>query len=584
MHLLTQSALLQALGWTLMNSLWQMGLLWLSYWLLAGLFHSAPSRFRHGLALALLAFGALGSMLSFITRYFFDAGSWDMGNPIAWGGMASRLIAAALPWCSTLYLLVLGVLLARYTQQYLHSRRLTRQGLVKAPAEFRVFVASTSRLMGIRPEVKTWLSTLVDVPVTLGFLKPVILLPAAMLSQLSTQQVEAILVHELAHIRRQDYLLNLGVTTIGLLFFFNPFTRLLIRQLQKEREHCCDDEVLQFRYDPHVYVSALLSLARQHRQGRLALAATGAGDHQLLLQRARKILQQKSSDRRPGVRPFILLFLTAAITVLSLSAPPRQQPVAITRSQQPAAAPLMGEMVFIPIVNMGTPAKPEQHLRPASANKAKMPDPQNVTANRLARDGTTPAQPARTGPTYSPAAALNEDDGSSMASVASADVQPRIVMQAYTQPAALTITTGPAPRRDNSLGSSDEEGDNEPDDESGEAKNDLPPMDNLVFVPNSSFSFKQVDTLRPEDKLGWIEESTEKEIRTQLARLEKELKAQLELLRTREAKARTLTNASQQQLRKALEQQIDLQHDYLRKLNELNNRIRKIRHLTTVYI
>jgi len=211
MHLLTQSALLQALGWTLVNSLWQMGLLWLSYWLLAGLFHSAPSRFRHGLALTLLAFGALGSMITFITRYFFDDGSWSLLSPavsgLAFVGMGNRLIAAALPWCSTLYLLILGILLVHYSQQYLHSRRLTREGLAKVPAEFRVFVASTSQLMGIRPEVKTWLSTRVDVPVTLGFLKPVILLPAAILSQLSTQQVEAILIHELAHIRRQDYLL-----------------------------------------------------------------------------------------------------------------------------------------------------------------------------------------------------------------------------------------------------------------------------------------------------------------------------------------------------------------------------------------
>ncbi len=247
-------------------------------------------------------------------------------NPGAWG-TGKRLVTLILPWCSTFYLLVLGVLLVRYSRQYLYSRRLTRVGLARVPAELRVFVASTSRLMGIRPEVKTWLSTLVDVPLTIGSLKPVILLPAAMITNLSTQQVEAIPRPRAGPYPPQGLLLNLGITIIGLLFFFNPFSRLLIRQLQKEREHCCDDEVLQFRYDPHAYVSALLSLARQHRPGRLALAATGGGDEQLLLQRARKILQQKITDRKPGARPFILLFLSMAIAGLSLSTHTRQQPM-----------------------------------------------------------------------------------------------------------------------------------------------------------------------------------------------------------------------------------------------------------------
>jgi beta-lactamase regulating signal transducer with metallopeptidase domain len=547
MHLLTQSALLQALGWTLVNSFWQMGLLWLSYWLLTGLFHRSPSHFRHGLALTLLAFGALGSIITFIATYFFDEGEQGV-LAIGWGA-GNRLIPTILPWCSSLYLLVLGALLIRYSHQYLHSRRLTREGLSRIPAEFRVFVASTSRLMGIRPEVKAWLSTLVDVPMTLGFWKPVILLPAAMITNLSTAQVEAILVHELAHIRRSDYLINLGVTVVGLIFFFNPFSRLLIRQLQKEREHCCDDEVLQFRYDAHAYVSALLSLARQHRQGRLALAATGGGDDQLLLQRARKILQQKRTIRRPGPRPFILLFLTAAITLFSLSSPPREQP-AVAPMQGAAPAPLIGEMVFTPIVNTGAPtvARPG----PGVVHTLKLPKPVKKEEEQ------------------------DRDDVPAPGSVASADVQPQTGV--FTQPAALTVTIEPIPR-DNSLGKPESPTADE------EAADDLPPMGNLVFVPNSSFSFKPVDTLRPEDKLTWIEEATEKEIRTQVARLEKELQAQLELLRRQEARARTLVTVDRQQLKKLLNQQIQVQHDYLRKLDEMHSRIKKTgRRLTTVYI
>ena len=88
--------------------------------------------------------------------------------------------------------------------------------------------------MGIRPAVSAWLSSKVDVPLTLGHLKPVILLPVAMINHLTPQQVEAILVHELAHIRRHDYLLHLAVTALEGFFFFNPFARLLIRQVKKK--------------------------------------------------------------------------------------------------------------------------------------------------------------------------------------------------------------------------------------------------------------------------------------------------------------------------------------------------------------
>jgi len=109
-------------------------------------------------------------------------------------------------------------------------------------------------------------------------------------------------------------------------------------------------------------------------------------------------------------------------------------------------------------------------------------------------------------------------------------------------------------------------------------------MDNLVFVPNSSFSFKRIDTLRPEDKLTWIEESTEKEIRAQMARLENQLKAQLALMHSQEAQARDRVSSSQLELKKLLNQQIQIQRAYLKKLDELHSRIRKTRRLTTVYI
>jgi hypothetical protein len=403
--------------------------------------------------------------------------------------------------------------------------------------------------------VAGFLSDIVDVPMTMGFWKPIILLPAAMLSNLSTQQVEAILVHELAHIRRMDYLLNLLVCVIGLLFFFNPFARLLIRQLEKEREHCCDDEVLQFSYDPHAYVSALLSLARQHRQARIALAATGGAGEQLLLHRARKILQQKRSDRRPGARPFVLLALTAAMTILGLSSQKRSNPAPAITLSRTAGTTGSKEFAYTRIVINKRPAvsgHPRINIQPEAKTAAKK-------KGRPVRDDD---------PDLIEAALV-----SPVANSGDADADDEM-----TQAAALTVVGTPE-NLDNSLGKP----------AAGprvlEKTVDLPPMANLVFVPHSSFSFQHIDTLRPEDKLTWLEEATERDIRAQVERLQKELEVQLELLKSQEARAQTLTAPSQKELRKWLNQQILLQRDYLRKLDEMHTHLRKaVHHLTTVYI
>ena len=358
MSLLTQSALLRALGWSLFNSLWQMSLLWATFHLFLLIFNRLSARSRHGLALFLLAVGTGWSALGFFEAFLFpetvpQASQWfsTLVPTAAFGGALSRLgywlAGEALPWVSSLYLLILSGLLLRYFRHYIRSRQITRTGLSRISPEFKVFTASTARQMGIRARVGIYLSSLVDVPVTLGFLKPVILLPVVMVTHLRPEQIEAILVHELAHIQRKDYLLNLMVSVIDLLFFFNPFTRMLIGRLKKEREHCCDDRVLEFRYDPHAYVSALLSLARQHRQGRLALAAIGGGGDQLLLQRARKILQQKKQVDRPRPRTLLLLFLLVLLgagsfmTSIGLSAVP-------ARSGQKAVALSGDKLLTIP--------------------------------------------------------------------------------------------------------------------------------------------------------------------------------------------------------------------------------------------
>ncbi|WP_315815976.1 M56 family metallopeptidase [Paraflavitalea speifideaquila] len=144
--------------------------------------------------------------------------------------------------------------------------------------------------MSIPKKVNIWLSSRVDTPLTVGFWKPIILLPIAAVNNLTIQQTEAIILHELNHIRRNDYLVNLLIACIDIILFFNPFAQLFSGIIRREREHSCDDMVLQFRYDASQYARALLMLEQSRIQMAPALAVAATGHNSLLLNRVKRIL------------------------------------------------------------------------------------------------------------------------------------------------------------------------------------------------------------------------------------------------------------------------------------------------------
>lgn len=300
MNLLYQSAFLKALGWALLNSLWQMALLWLVYLALTMGGKKLLSRQRHAIALLSLTGGSLWFLATLAINLYQAASGPQVitvymeNDPVLntgfWPGVISQWFEPALPFLSLTYLLAAAFLFIRFYFQYRHTQRLFTTGLQKADPEWRIFLQQAVQHMSIKKKVQIWLSSVVDTPVTLGIFKPVILLPVAAVNHLSLKQAEAIILHELNHIRRNDYLVNLLIACIDVILFFNPFARLLTNIIRKEREHCCDDMVLQFRYEPATYARALLSLEQNRiNTSALALAATGKDKH-FLLNRVKRIL------------------------------------------------------------------------------------------------------------------------------------------------------------------------------------------------------------------------------------------------------------------------------------------------------
>ncbi len=208
---------------------------------------------------------------------------------VDWKKGLEALFTAALPWIVALWFVGVFALAARQLGGWLMLRRLCGTGTEPVDEVLAGRLRSISRRLGVQRTVRLLSSVYVVVPSAIGHLKPVILLPASLLSGLSTQQIEALLAHELAHIRRHDYLVNLVQVTCETVLFYHPAVWWLSREIRREREHCCDDLAVQVCGDRISYARTL-TLLEEHRfaSTTAAMAATGGS----LTQRIRRIVGQ----------------------------------------------------------------------------------------------------------------------------------------------------------------------------------------------------------------------------------------------------------------------------------------------------
>ncbi len=191
------------------------------------------------------------------------------------------------PAITLVWLAGVVVLIARMAGGWWSVRRLHRHALQADASRWQVACRRIAFRLGLPAAAHVVESSLIDVPTVVGWLRPAILLPVAALATLSPQQVEAILAHELAHIRRHDYLVNMLQTFAETLLFYHPAVWWVSKRIRVEREHCCDDVALAVCGDALSYAEALavLEQSKSHAM-RMAMAATGGA----LLARVRRIL------------------------------------------------------------------------------------------------------------------------------------------------------------------------------------------------------------------------------------------------------------------------------------------------------
>ncbi len=154
----------------------------------------------------------------------------------------------------------------------------------KTPPQVESLLATLTKRLGIRRTIAILESPHIETPILLGLWKPLILLPPALLLGLAPGQLEALLAHELAHVRRYDYLALLLQRTAETLLFYHPCVWWLSRRLRLEQEQCCDDIALAIVGDRRQYAGALAAVEeiRSAATARMALAANGSAAHELM--------------------------------------------------------------------------------------------------------------------------------------------------------------------------------------------------------------------------------------------------------------------------------------------------------------
>jgi beta-lactamase regulating signal transducer with metallopeptidase domain/protein involved in polysaccharide export with SLBB domain len=350
--LLADAPLVQRVGLTLAHTVWQglaaAALLRVAF---AAVRNSAQA--RYALACTAMAAVAVAAVVTFV-RVGETAATASIGHSAVMTAPPSpSTVSVAVPTQtpehgfdrqSATSLIVLAWAAGVAVQAALHLlgwTRVRRLGREPALGDARWWAAlrSMADRVGVRGAVRLLGSSHIDVPVVLGVIRPAIVVPLSMVSELSVEHVEALLAHELAHVRRHDYLVNLVQCGIEAVLFYHPAVWWMSAQVRREREHCCDDTAADAIGSRSTVASALVALD-ERRGPRLALAATGSP----LLGRVRRLTSAVPPRRRSG--PVTIVFVATVLIIGLLGGDgPRQGARAQTApSTRPAAERSAGEV------------------------------------------------------------------------------------------------------------------------------------------------------------------------------------------------------------------------------------------------
>ena len=369
LDLWVQSSSAKALGWTLIHSLWEGAAVALALVVLLGIAKSARVRYWAACAAMLLLLAGFGATFyRVMPRQTGIAPRAPIPAAVALPADDSPIgitattweLSDLLPWLAPVWMM--GVLLfqVRCLASWAAAGRLRRTGVFDAPDAWVERLDALRARLRMTKAVMLLESCFLEVPVVIGHLRPVILMPVGLLAGLPVAQIESILLHELAHIRRADYLVNLMQKLVEGLLFYHPAAWWISRVIRTERENCCDDLAVRASGNPHVYATALAALAENRwAVSEAALAATGGN----LVKRIRRVLAQPEGPRAamaPALSAGVLI-VTCAVALAAWQTP---------QQSGPAIVPVI-PVAQAPVIEQAAQPPADSQLKSADARRIR---------------------------------------------------------------------------------------------------------------------------------------------------------------------------------------------------------------------
>lgn len=275
--------------------------------------------------LACAAAMAVLAVLPLVTAWlaYTNPASFGYALPGSLPTFGAGLLAALQPWAIPVWAAGVALLSLRFLAGWWHVSRL-RGSVMQVSTDTMKALAAIERRLELGGRARVAIAALADGPVVVGLWRPMILLPLSAAIELTREQLEAVLAHEAAHVRRYDYAVNVIQTLLETVLFYHPVIWWVSARMRQEREQCCDEAAVALSGDPVVYARGLLTLERLRLSApTLAVGATGAGG--ALSARIARLLGLKSST---SVWPATAIALVACILLAcggSLLDPPRDE-------------------------------------------------------------------------------------------------------------------------------------------------------------------------------------------------------------------------------------------------------------------